>query len=365
QIWNHFSLLGAGAFETIGGEVVNTVLLILTNQLPDDKQVFTGIDASKSRIAHMKARLLLEMPLKTVRQANQVQNPDARVSLQELRGTQLLADYASIHEGMSRGDTERFDRKFWEIKQIDSIWSFLLNSPQSNDPYSGREHIVFWEQGEGTLASSSQARVTGKAAWRKIGVFVARTSDLKCTLSLGEMHAQNGAVILPKKPEYLPPIWAFCCSTEYREAVKKLNDKIIVASGTLNQVPFDIEYWREIADAAGPIPEPYSNDPTQWLFKGNPVDSTEPLQVAVVRLLGYSWPQQKPDNLDNYTVQEGIICLPSIAGEEQAVERLRALLAQAYGEAWSPMQQDRLLAEVGFGGKSLDVWLYDGFFIQH
>ena len=29
------------------------------------------------------------------------------------------------------------------------------------------------------------------------------------------------------------------------------------------------------------------------------------------------------------------------------------------------MQQDRLLAGVGFGGKSLDVWLHDGFFTQH
>lgn len=29
------------------------------------------------------------------------------------------------------------------------------------------------------------------------------------------------------------------------------------------------------------------------------------------------------------------------------------------------MQQDRLLADAGFGGKSLDLWLRDGFFVQH
>ena len=71
------------------------------------------------------------------------------------------------------------------------------------------------------------------------------------------------------------------------------------------------------------------------------------------------------DNLDNYSVEGGIICFPSVAGEERAVERLRALLATAYGDNWSPAQQDRLLADVGFGGKSLDTWLRDGFFTQH
>lgn len=116
---------------------------------------------------------------------------------------------------------------------------------------------------------------------------------------------------------------------------------------------------------AEPIPEPYSNNPTQWLFGGNPVDSTEPLQVAVARLLGYCWPKQKLDALDALIVKSGIICIPSVAGEEPAVERLRRLLATSYDVAWSPTLQDRLLASVGFGGKNLDLWLRNGFFKQH
>ena len=48
-----------------------------------------------------------------------------------------------------------------------------------------------------------------------------------------------------------------------------------------------------------------------------------------------------------------------------ALERLRALLAEAYGAAWSHGREEALLAGVEFGGKSLDAWLRDGFAKQH
>jgi hypothetical protein len=37
----------------------------------------------------------------------------------------------------------------------------------------------------------------------------------------------------------------------------------------------------------------------------------------------------------------------------------------AYGDAWSAAAQERLLASVGFTGKTLEDWLVDGFFSQH
>jgi hypothetical protein len=51
--------------------------------------------------------------------------------------------------------------------------------------------------------------------------------------------------------------------------------------------------------------------------------------------------------------------------DDAGAERLRALLARAYGDAWSPALLDRLLAEAGSPGKTLDAWLRDDFFIQH
>ena len=41
---------------------------------------------------------------------------------------------------------------------------------------------------------------------------------------------------------------------------------------------------------------------------------------------------------------DGIVCLPGVGGEEPAYERLRALLAAAYGDEWSPARQAALLA---------------------
>ena len=87
--------------------------------------------------------------------------------------------------------------------------------------------------------------------------------------------------------------------------------------------------------------------------------------MAVSRLLGYRWPQNAGDDLAGYADADGIVCLPPVAGETPAAERLRALLAQAYGPDWSPAVQDKLLADAGSAGKDLDEWLRDGFFAQH
>jgi len=131
------------------------------------------------------------------------------------------------------------------------------------------------------------------------------------------------------------------------------------------RVPFDLDHWQSIADEAGLLPEPYSDDPTQWLFKGQPATSTVPLQVAVARLLGYRWPEQNDDDLHEFMGEDGIVPLPAMSGELAAAERLRALLAHAYGDAWSHTKEQELLSAVEFAGKPLDVWLRDGFFKQH
>ena len=99
--------------------------------------------------------------------------------------------------------------------------------------------------------------------------------------------------------------------------------------------------------------------------RGRSRGSTAPLQVAVARLLGYRWPDQEPDDLDELADDDGIVPLPSVRAETPAAERLRALLARAYGSAWSPALLDQLLAEAGSPGATLESWLRDDFFAQH
>jgi hypothetical protein len=54
-----------------------------------------------------------------------------------------------------------------------------------------------------------------------------------------------------------------------------------------------------------------------------------------------------------------------LKGESAAADRLRPLLAAAFGSEWSSSRLNQLLTDVGFAGKSLEDWLRDGFFEEH
>src|SRR5204862_6998546 len=118
------------------------------------------------------------------------------------------------------------------------------------------------------------------------------------------------------------------------------------------------------------------SDPTQWLFMGNPKGADQPLHVAVARLLGYRWPRQTgssfldcpalfPDGLEKLEDSDAIVCISATKGEAPAAERLRELLAHAWGRDWSGKVLEDLLAQAGYAGKTLDDWVRNGFFEQH
>jgi hypothetical protein len=161
-------------------------------------------------------------------------------------------------------------------------------------------------------------------------------------------------------------IWAYCRSPEYREAVRRIDKKVNVVNGTLIKVPFNVKRWREAAGADGPLPTPCSDDPTQWLFKGHPKGSTDALQVAVARLLGYRWPDQEPAALDLLADPDGLVPIPAARGEPPAAERLQEVLRAAYGSEWSASLLDKHLTGSGCRpGTTLDDWLRNSFFEQH
>jgi hypothetical protein len=147
------------------------------------------------------------------------------------------------------------------------------------------------------------------------------------------------------------------------------------------KVPFDLEHWQKVAAEEYPdgLPKPHSDDPTQWLFRGHPKGSTDPLQVTVARLLGYRWPDQEPGSLDTLADADGIVPIPAVRGEPPAAERLREVLKAAFvGQAFQPDDNDddehvrlesltyNLLTEAGCkSGTTLDDWLRNQFFEQH
>jgi hypothetical protein len=211
--------------------------------------------------------------------------------------------------------------------------------------------------------------------------------DVPAARFLGSLFDNNSSAVVPNNPELLPAIWCFCSSPEFARAVRRIDQTIKVTNATLVKVPFDLAHWQKVATAKYPkgLPEPQSDDPTQWLFHGHPtkVDTKASLQVAIARLLGFRWPAETDADmwlsgearswianvaaLDIASTPDtdGIVCLTALKGEPPAEQRLNALLADAFGSKWSAAALAGLLAEVGYAGKSLDNWLRSSFFAQH
>jgi hypothetical protein len=379
---NTVALLGPAAFRDMNWWAANTALLICASQEPAEQNEFAGIDASETKIIPVKIRSLKCGSLHLASQSNQKGNPDSRLSLRIEQQKTLLSEYADSVQGISPADFPRYRRCFWEVS-LNFDWHFWQSSVDNVVNYGGREHILWWNGALLDAVSAGSAYIRGEKAWGKRGVVISAMNRLPCTLSTGEKSDTNVAIIVPKAQQHLAAIWEFCKSPEYGQAVRRIDQAVKVTNATLVKIPFDLAHWQRVADEAGPLPEPYSNDPTQWLFKGLPAGSTAPLQVAVAKLLGYRWPAEDQGQAEQMGVavtaeerrllralgeladHDGIVCLPAVSGERPAHERLRALLATAYGDGWSVAVQDELLAQAGFAGKSLDAWLRDGFFKQH
>ncbi|MCC6959791.1 MAG: N-6 DNA methylase [Dehalococcoidia bacterium] len=386
QTWGHVARLGAGAFDTISGEVVSVTLVVLEQSRPGTGHEMTGIDAFAPGTSAEKARLLREQPVAAVEQATQLRNPNAKVTLEAVGNRQLLSRLAGAPRGIVSGDNAYWFRTFWEFPTLRADWRRLQSAPDATAPYTGRSEVVSWASGGDGMLRHSRANTS----YRRLGVAVSQVGNLPATLYIGDFYDNSTFAIVPDDSDVVPALWAFCSSPDYGRAVRKGNSKLSVDPSHLVSVPFDRDYWQKEAARRYPdgLPAPHSDDPTQWLFKGNNVGSAAPLQVAVARLLGYRWPDQPAagdpgiEPLDGLVDDDGIVCLPAVAGEQPAAERLRALLAAAHANPpsgprpkgappWPTLPPrahewiEQLLASVGYAGKTLEDWLRDGFFEQH
>lgn len=386
--WQLLARLGPGAFETISGHVVQAVLISFEKSLPIAEHSLYGLDVSGRGSAQLKAEALLAEQLFRVSQQSQRESPGSRITLFPEEGV-LLESIARGVTGLITKDAVRFYKRFWE-PQLTDDWSYGQTSVSATKDWDGLSLAVYWQQDRGILRDFYKQGVSvlaGGLAWGRLGVCVSQTGNLPATLYSGELFDDTVAVVVPEDSANLPAIWAFAESGELGAAVRRINQALKVTPNTLVKVYFDIDQWRKVAAERHPhgLPKPYSDDPTQWLFHGHPQPATDPLQVAVARLLGYRWPAEtdaemelsdeartwiarcKP--LSQHTDDDGIVCLPSVRGEPFAHERLLKLLIAAWETvepgSWRPAVLDKLLADADCIGKGLDVWLRDKFFEQH
>ena len=340
-----------------------------------------GIDVSFDKQQAAKAAMLRgNKPAKIalVAQAEQLKNPDCRITFDEASSMPPLAIMAQSLQGSTSGDNPRFVVCFWECPSILPEWEAFRTPPDNDAVFGGSHSLLRWEKGAGELARSPAARIQGDAAFGQRGVLVSQMSGLRVSHYFGEMFDMNGAVIVPRSDDVLPALWCYCTAPEFQTAVRRIDQALKVTNATFAKVPFDLAHWQKVASAKYPsgLPKPFSTDPTQWLFNGHPKGSDRPLQVAVARLLGYQWPRQTgssfpdcpavgTDGLEEFADGDGIVCLSATMGKAPASERLRELLARAWDKDWSATVQEDLLAQVDYAGETLDDWLRDAFFDQH
>lgn len=389
-VFSFAAALGKNAFETISGEVVNVSLTALSRSKPSEGTSFAGIDANYGKDEKEKAKELLSGSVNILKQRLQKGNPDHRITVRGALTGPLLSRYASAYQGISPADFPRFGRNFWEVVQS-AEFVYWQSTVEETREFGGRDLLLWQGPALEKAVQSGQAYIRGAEAWRKRGVAIRQMGSLPATLYSGEAFDTNVAVIVPYDSTHVLPIWTFCSSSDFVSSVRQIDQKVNVTNATLVKVPFDLAEWTRVAGERYPqgLPDPYSDDPTQWIFHGHPADSklATGIHVVFARLCGYRWPAETDTDMhlsdkarawiakaaelppgDN----DGLLGVPPVAGEKPLADRLRAYLAAAFGAEWSDALERRLVAEAdeAFDKKSardgsLEAWVRDRAFRQH
>ncbi|WP_019570733.1 N-6 DNA methylase [Thioalkalivibrio sp. ALE11] len=411
EAWNLIARLGPKGFQTPMWDF-NVQLITLTrgNATSQHGALFTGeaathrirgVDVSEPKTAADKAAALLGAEVKSVEQAGQLTNPDYSVEMNsEVISHRVGDSFQSVH-GLTTGDNLRLTRFFWEFSSLRGGWAAYQTATSDHQFYNGLDSLIYWDGRRDWRACVPGFRPDGNAAWGRKGIAIARVGSLNHQIYIGEYFSHLMPVLVPKSDDVFLPFFCYCEGGYFRENIRESNQALSVDGGYLEKVSFDLGYWTAVAAEQYPhgLPQPYTDDPTQWIFHGHPCGSVvwddnskwtahgplrtddTVLQVAVARLLGYRWPAELDPEMELAAEQrewverceallphadrDGIVCIPPVRGEAAAEDRLLDLLAAAYGDQWSGQVQAKLLASVGHAGKSLESWLREKFFTQH
>lgn len=411
ETWRMVARMGAGAFETITGEVVKAILLSICRGGSDGSHshqlnltsnsgsvgLLRGLDVSELSKPQDKARGLLRNNVQEITQAKQLENPDSIIVLSHETSAAFMTEVMSCYQGTSTGDIPRFVFSFWESDCLKRGFQLLEGVPPVTGLFQGKKAAVNWDG----VCCFPGAAIRGRNAWGKRGIAIGQMRDLPASLFCGRYFSNSSPVIIPHNRHQLKALWSFCSKPEFAQELRKINQKLSIDNGYVGKIPFDLDHWTQVAEQEYPngLPEPYSDDPPQWIFHGHPCGSVvwddetkwtvqgplridaNVLQVAVARLLGYRWPAeldpdmelsdesrfwvQKCSELEAFADHDGIVCIPAVGRESPASDRLLDLLAAAYGSEWTSSSLSRLLADADHAGKTLESWLRDRFFVQH
>lgn len=382
--WNIVGRLGAKAFQTPMWDF-NVMLITLQNLKPYDSHSLTGIDVSESKKTSEKAYSLKTVNLKKILQIEQLKNPDARIVFDSniIDNVSLMSEHCTVYEGLSTGDAPKYISFLWEVNTFNQIWILYAGASHVHIHYGARDQILKWQEGQGELVEDPGSYIKGIKGWGKFGIRISQLNSLTSTLYSGEIFDKNGGTLIPINNDDLKPIYCYTTSEEFKNQVRRIDQKPYVTIKTFEKIPFDLDHWQKVAEEKYPggLPKPYSEDSTQWLFHGHPMYSESPMQVAIARLLGYEWPAENDaemelsdeakekikaiKELDLSFDEDGIVCIPSVNKEESAAERLRENIIKIWGEKYNGNTLSELLAKEGSNKRDVETYLREDYFAHH
>jgi hypothetical protein len=371
--------------------------LVVDSNLKSSDDSFSLIDCSDSKDFISNKLSVSEVPILATDSKIVLNNPDSRFVARQSDGEPLLEQVAESRSGLHAGDMLQFFAQFWEIGQLGQTWEPVQTAASSTTHFSGRDKIIKWEQESGSLFRlaesvkhlnhAAQNWRAGKPFWGKSGIIVGLMGSAACSIYTGEIFDSNSSAIVPKRKEDLPAIWAFCESGEFSRLVRQIDNSLKLAPRTLLKIPFDREYWESVASEkfSHGLPEPYSDDATQWTFHGHPRNCLKgmELHVALARLAGYRWPAEGDPDMrlsaearDRIAMAatlpeadaDGVLPILAVAGDRPLADRLRDYLNIAipgWDEATLVREADEQIDKRVGKDLSLEAWLRDRAFRQH
>jgi hypothetical protein len=167
--------LGAGAFDSISGEVVQAILIGASRGV--GRQSISFLDASSAANVLQKADSLQRGEITSITPGAIRRDPDLRFLPTQDSSFPLLAEYADYSKGICTGDDPQYSRAFWEVGLLSNApgWFPIQGAVKTSDTFGGLESVLLWEAGEGRLhryvserlGGSTGAWIRGQSVWGK------------------------------------------------------------------------------------------------------------------------------------------------------------------------------------------------------
>ncbi|MBM3454072.1 MAG: type II restriction endonuclease subunit M [Bacteroidetes bacterium] len=377
--WNYVIKFGSGAFSQISGEVVKAILISISIQKTSNDDTFFGIDTTEETSISLKANAIKSKKIIHLNQKKQQNNPDSKIILDNsIINTEigLLQLCAESYQGIKTGDDNKFKFLFWENTFLEN-WALSYGGPFPSSK-DGCHYILNWKNN-----GSDFARFQGQKAFNKFGYYLTNVGRIQVSTFFARPFTSEITVLIPKINVSSEAVFSYINSTEYPTELRKIDQNLAISTASVGKVPFDLEHWQKVAAEKFPngLPKPFSDDLTQWLFHGHPNKSENPLQVSLVRVLGYRWPAESDTEMelaeeareliatvkafDHLSDEDGIFCIPSVNAEQSGAERLRTYLQTVFADSWNNNSISELLQKEGSSATNLEEWLRKEFFTQH